>query len=376
MQLTQPEVEFKTVLVYTPLADSILDELRKHFETVLYFGVPQFVPLPAGAQLPTPSDYEQVDALFGFTVPPNLTNVKQTPRLKLFQGLSAGYGHITSTEFYKSVPEEGGQVTFASASGIHVSTIGEHVLGTVLMLYHKLHTIAVRHYTEQRWLTHAELGGNYIRELNTLKVGIVGYGHIGRETARLFHGCGSTIYALTRSGLPAPIGGFLLPHTGDPSGTLPAKYFSSSSRESFLAFFAECDVVVNTLPDSEATRNFVGEDELRAMKGDGVYVNIGRGTTTDQEALVKALQAEKGEGEEVAATGSLRIGGASLDVTVPEPLPTGHPLFILPNVVLTPHMSGLSTRYFENAAKVLEVNTDRMRLGKGALNAFKGKGEE
>ncbi|GAA5909962.1 hypothetical protein JCM6882_008413 [Rhodosporidiobolus microsporus] len=367
-----------TLVVYGPLnPPTLIDHLRTFFPVVHHFPVPNpFAPADQikDSELPTADALSEADAIFSFTVPGNLKSAEQVPRLKLFQGLSAGYGHISDTEFVKSLTDE--KITFANASGIHVSTIGEHVLGTVLMLYHKLHTIAVMLHNEQRWVSHIELGGNYIRELNTLKVGIIGYGHIGRETARLFHSCGSTILALTRSGLPSPIGGFLLPHTGDPAGVLPEQYYSSASRESTLAFFADCDVVVNTLPDSEATRGFVGEEELKAMKGDGVYVNIGRGTTTDQEALVKALQAKPAEGEEEDATGSLRIGGASLDVTQPEPLPTGHPLYTLPNVVLTPHMSGQSKKYFENAAKVLEVNVERMRAGRGALNAWRGKGEE
>lgn len=71
--------------------------------------------------------------------------------------------------------------------------------------------------------------------------------------------------------------------------------------------------MINTLPDSEHTQKFVRKEELKAMKGDSVYVNIGRGTTTDQEALVEALQAKRGENEQSDATGTLRIGGASLE---------------------------------------------------------------
>ena len=145
-------------------------------------------------------------------------------------------------------------------------------------------------------------------------------GHLrfsGRETARLFHSCGSKIYALTRNGQPTPESGYIIHGTGDPSGGLPEQYFATSSRSSTLSFFSACDVVVNTLPDSEHTRGFIGEEELEAMKGDAIYVNIGRGTTTNQEALVKALQAKPKDGEEEGATGTLRIGGASLECVYP-----------------------------------------------------------
>lgn len=204
------------------------------------------------------------------------------------------------------------------------------------MLTHKLNYLCYTMHVEQRWVPHKELGGQFIRDLPDLSVGIIGYGHIGvypellrsdsrdpadaepsasagRETARLFHSCGSKIFALTRTGLPTPESGYIIPHTGDPSGSLPAQYFSTSSRSSTLSFFSACDVVVNTLPDSEHTRKFVAEEELKAMKGDAIYVNIGRGTTTDQDKLVEALQAPAAQGEELSATGSLRIGGASLE---------------------------------------------------------------
>lgn len=107
-----------------------------------------------------------------------------------------------------------------------------------------------------------------------------------------------------------------LPSTGDPSGSVPTAYFSSQSRDARLAFFARCDVVVNTLPDSKATRGCMGREELSGMKGDAIYVNVGRGTTTDQEALVEALRARAGEGEERDAVGTLRIGAASLECVV------------------------------------------------------------
>jgi lactate dehydrogenase-like 2-hydroxyacid dehydrogenase len=139
----------------------------------------------------------------------------------------------------------------------------------------------------------------------------------GRETARLFKACGSTVVALNRTGKPAPEKGYILPGCGDPDGSIPSEWYSTQSHSSTLEFFSTCDVVVNTLPSSDATRGFVGREELRAMKGDAIYVNIGRGDTTDQEALIEALQARAGEGEEKGASGTLRIGAAALECVLP-----------------------------------------------------------
>lgn len=367
--MTQHTTEVSTVLVYllnAKLTPSLIRDLESTYDRVI---------LRLNGEEPTSQDLHDAQVIFGLLIPKELKRLDQVPNLKLYQAVSAGYSHITSTDFFKRLPESS-PLMFANASGIHVSTIGEHCLATVLMLYHKLHTLAVMLHNEKRWVKTEEIGGNFIRELTTLKIGIISYGHIGRETARLFRSCGSEIIALNRTGAPSPETGYILPGTGDPSGSIPTRYYSTSDRESTLSFFSDADVIINTLPDSEHTKKFVGREELTAMKGDGVYVNIGRGTTTDQDALVEALKGEKGEHEENDATGTLRIGGASLDVTDPEPLPDRHPLYSLPNVVLTPHMSGSSKLYFERAADLLRINVDRIRNGQGVLNSFRGRGEE
>ena len=77
-----------------------------------------------------------------------------------------------------------------------------------------------------------------------------------------------------------------------------------------------------------------------------------------------------------STTGPLKIGGASLDVTTPEPLPEGHALWTLPNTIISPHCSAYSVHYFELAADLLKVNVERLRAGKGGFNAWKGKSEE
>ncbi|GAA6060938.1 hypothetical protein JCM10212_003846 [Sporobolomyces blumeae] len=368
--MTQHSVDVNTLLIYLTnvhLKPALLDSLRSSFDRVIYYGQDDGEP--------SADDLAHADVFLGLQVPKRLESVDQVPRLKLFETVSAGFSHITDTPFFQNLPDES-DLMFANSSGIHVSTIGEHVLATVMMLYHKLHTIAITLHNEKRWMGPGDLGGMFIRELSTLKVGIIGYGHIGRETARLFHCAGSEIVALNRTGRASPESGYILAGTGDRAGALPTRYYSTSDRSSTLAFFSACDVVVNTLPDSEHTKKFVGRDELRAMKGDAVYVNIGRGTTTDQDALVEALEAEAGPDEKEDATGTLRIGGASLDVTEPEPLPSSSPLYTLPNVVLTPHMSGLSKLYFERATDLLKINVERVREGKGVLNAFRGRGEK
>lgn len=115
------------------------------------------------------------------------------------------------------------------------------------------------------------------------------------------------------------------------------------------------------------------------MKNDALYINVGRGQTNDEDALVRALQAGleagsgKGEGEE----GELRIAGASIDVTRVEPLAQGNALYTLENVVLTPHVSAFTSKYWELCMEVFRTNLGRvMEKGEGGLNAIRGRGEE
>ncbi|KAK4057480.1 hypothetical protein OIO90_001549 [Microbotryomycetes sp. JL221] len=374
--MTQHKIEMDTLLVLNPVyPPSILDDLRQQWSTVIYKPRKQFSPPQPDDVLPTDQDLAQADAILCFQLPDNLMSVQQVPKLKFVQALSAGFTQFEHHPFYKSLTSKD-DIIFASASGIHVSTIGEHVIATVMMLFHKLHLIAYRTRKHHKWFNASDEWGIYIRELRDLTVGVIGYGHIGRETARMAASMGAKVIALNRSGKPSPETGYIIQGTGDPSGSLPEQYYSTEDKQSTQEFFSRADVVVNTLPDSPQTRDFVGRDQLKAMKGNAVLCNIGRGTTIDQQALVEALQAKRSEDEAEDATGSLRVGGASLDVTEPEPLPDGHPLFSLENAIITPHMSGLSRDYFRRASDLLNVNADRIRRGRGALNAFRGKGEQ
>lgn len=120
---TAPKLE--TILITREIYPiSLLDDLRKVYRTVLYYPLP-FIPDPSDPSIHLPSAHElaSADVMLFMTVPPNLHDIKQMPKAKFFQSLMAGYTHITDHPFFKSIPESS-TVQFASASGIHVSTIG------------------------------------------------------------------------------------------------------------------------------------------------------------------------------------------------------------------------------------------------------------
>lgn len=124
--MTQHSAKISTVLVYllnAKLSPSLVHNLEQTYDRVI---------LCLDGAEPSPDDLEQADVIFGLTIPKNLKSIDQVPNLKLYQAVSAGFSHISSTDFFAGLPESE-PLMFANASGIHVSTIGEHCLATVLM---------------------------------------------------------------------------------------------------------------------------------------------------------------------------------------------------------------------------------------------------
>lgn len=212
-------------------------------------------------------------------------------------------------------------VWLTNSSGVHPFPISETVLAMMLAFTRKIHTY-VRQQTQQTW-HHAHLS----QEMHGRTVGILGAGAIGEETARLARAFGMRTLGLRRSGQPAP-------HVD--------RMFRPDELSTLLP---ECDYVVNALPLTPATHHLIGAREFALMKRSAFYVNIGRGGTNDEEALIAALREKT-------------IAGAGLDVFEQEPLPTGSPFWQLDNVILTPHSAG-STEHYDDRA--LAYFLDNMR---------------
>ncbi len=188
---------------------------------------------------------------------------------------------------------------------------------------------------------------------------------------------GAEVYAYTARPRPTPESrhddAYYVPGLGDPEGVLPAKWFSGTSTAEINAFLASgLDLLVIALPLTDQTRGMLGEAQFRVLaeaagvfgvEGDGdkkkagpkTYVtNIGRGPVIRTDDLIAALDA-----------GWIR--GAALDVTDPEPLPDGHPLWRTANVTITPHISGNSIRYVDRLLDIMDVNLARLSRGEDKL---------
>jgi phosphoglycerate dehydrogenase-like enzyme len=161
-----------------------------------------------------------------------------------------------------------------------------------------------------------------------------------------------TILASKRDARHLEDNGYILPGVGDPHGNLPDRIYPGEATRSMLA---ECDFIVNTLPDTPQTHHLFNETMFRAMKPASFFVNVGRGGTVNEQDLIRALK--KGW-----------IGGAGLDVFETEPLPESSPLWQLENVILTPHVSGFTPEYDDRATDLFAENLRRYLRGKPLLN--------
>ena len=287
------------------------------------------------------SRHPDVEILYTFHLPPNALAL--APGLRWVQLHSAGADHVLG----HSIFEVGLLVT--TTSGIHATPIAEYVLASILA--HRWRVgLWTRCQREGRWPS--DRWAMFARpELRGSTLGIVGYGSIGREVARLGQAFGVRVLAMRRSPGRADEG-YAVDHTGDLEGALPERFYAPAELQQMLG---ECDYVVLALPLTPATRHIIGEAELRAMKPTAYLVNIARGGLVDEVALVRAMQ----EGW---------IGGAGLDVFEQEPLPPDSPLWEQEQMLLSPHVAGFTPRYDERAAALFAANLARYLAGEPLLN--------
>ena len=287
---------------------------------------------------------EAVEVLYTFNTLPR--HREEMPNLRWIQLHSAGVEHVP-----RWLREESG-ILITTTSGIHAVPIAEYVFMSILAYFRRLPRML---YYQQRgewprgrWALFAD------GELRGATMGVVGYGSIGREVGRLAKAFGMRLLAMRRHGGRREDRGYVVPGTGDPEGGLPDDWYTP---DQVLEMLPQCDVVVVALPLTEETRGFIGARELAAMKPTAYLVNVGRGPTVDEAALVQALQ--KGQ-----------IGGAGLDVFEEEPLPPDSPLWRLENVILSPHVSAFSTRYDDRATALFAANLERYLAGRPLYNLY------
>jgi phosphoglycerate dehydrogenase-like enzyme len=191
--------------------------------------------------------------------------------------------------------------------------------------------------------------------------GILGYGAIGRQCARVAKAFGMDVVAFTMRERSTPEArvddSYVVPGTGDPEGLLPSKWFHGTTKESLNEFLAQdLDLLVISLPLTSLTWNMIAKEQFEILSKKNTFLsNIGRGPIVNTADMIQALE-----------NGTIR--GAALDVTDPEPLPKDHPLWKAPNVFITPHVSFQSKSRGRRVLEILECNLERLGEGKPLVN--------
>ena len=250
------------------------------------------------------------------------------PRVRWVHTRSAGVDNLLFPELIHS------PAVMTNGSGVFSQSLGEWVLGAIL--YFAKGT---------RRLVSSQIAAKWdpfdVVEISGQTLGIVGYGDIGRAVATRGRAMGMRILGLTRRG---PLL-YNMDHLVD-------QVFAPADR---IRMIAQCDYIVVAAPLTPDTRGMIGEPEFGAMKPDAVVINVGRGPVIDETALIRALSEKC-------------IKGAALDVYDHEPLPQGHPLYRLDNVLLSPHCADHTATWQDDAMRFFLAQFERFRKGEPLLN--------
>jgi len=322
------------VLVTMPFGEARLDRLRALAPDIA-----------VSAADPARADYRGIDVLYAGDPPRDLA---RAPRLKWVQVHMAGINALHDHPLYTK-----SAVAITTTSGVHAATIAEYALTVILALAHRVPRM-VEWRMKGRWPPDAQRWPLFVpTELRGAVLGVIGYGSIGRELARMTTtALGMRVLACKRDPSRRADDGYRLPGTGDPEGMLPEAWFAPAELREMLA---RSDVVVMCAPLTGETRAMIGAAELDAMKPSAFFVNVGRGATVDEAALAAALRAG-------------RLAGAAVDVFDEEPPPLGHPLYGLDDAIVSPHVSGFLASYDDRCTELFAENLRRFRTGTPLLN--------
>ncbi|HSE06705.1 MAG TPA: D-2-hydroxyacid dehydrogenase [Methylomirabilota bacterium] len=294
---------------------------------------------------PETADYTKTDVLYAGAPPRDLA---RAPALRWVQLHMAGVNALADHPLYTET-----EIPLTTTSGVHAATIAEYAVTMLLALAHRVPRMVEWQGRggwppdEQRWplFVPAEVRG--------ATLGIIGYGSIGRELARIAKSAfAMTVLACKRDPARRADDGYRLPGTGDPEGALPDEWLGPAQIDSLLA---RADVVVLSAPLTPETRGLIDARALARMKPSAFFINVGRGASVDEAALARALRERQ-------------IAGAAVDVFEREPPPPGHPLYGVDNVLVSPHVSGFLPSYDEKCSVLFAENVRRFLAGAPLLN--------
>ncbi len=248
--------------------------------------------------------------------------------VKLFQVLSAGFDRLDLNVFNKA------GIPVCNNAGANAPTVAEHAIMLMLAVYKKL---PLHHGGLQngKWIGHEH--ALVMRELRNKQVGIIGFGKIGQELARIANGFLATVAFYDVFDAPQEL-----------------KEEFSATQMTLPELLKTSDVISVHTPLTETTRGMMNKKTFAQMKSSAIFITTARGEVTVEADLIEAL--DKGI-----------IAGAGIDVFEQEPTPTDNPLFGRDNVVVTPHMAGTTIDTWARRLEIAFTNVQRVSKGETPL---------
>lgn len=244
---------------------------------------------------------QEADVAFGLPAP---DAVKNSPNVKWVQMASAGYDSFDKPDVRAWLNERG--IVVSNSSNIYLEPCAQHALTMMLSLSRRIPQAAVNQSTSRVWKQWDERKDTWLLKGQTVL--LLSYGAIAKRLCEMLAPFQMNVIAVRRN----------------VSGKESVKAITENELSEFLP---TADHVVNILPGGDETLNYMDAAKFSQMRRGSIYYSIGRGSTTDQAAIAEALN-------------SGHLSAAYLDVTSPEPLPSDHELWTLPNCYITPHTAG------------------------------------
>lgn len=309
--MSQP---FPKTVIYHPKADLYREHLHK--------AVPDLAPVLVTQPGDLPEALPDTEILICAEL--SADEAAMTRNLRWIQATSAGVERLLPARDHLR------DVLVTNARGIHSELMSDHVLAAMVMLQWDFPRI-LQDQSARRWRREPKVA------LAGKTVGVIGAGAIGGEIGRRASHFGMRVLGIRRSGEPLP--GF-------------DEVFRPERLDQVLA---ECDFICIAVPATGETNRLIGAAQFDAMKEGAFFINIARGSIVDEDALIVALMAGK-------------LAGAALDVFEKEPPDDDNPLWDLPNVIMTPHVSGMLDTNEERLVAIFADNLRRYRSGEPLRN--------
>ena len=257
-------------------------------------------------------------------------------RVRWLSSVAAGLDGIVTPALLAS------GIAITNASGVHGPNIAEHVLAMMLMFTRGLPKL-FRAQLARRWDRNLTSRSEAFGELTGKTLLIVGLGRIGEAIAVRARPFGVRVVAVKHD-----------PSTRHDAGVAVDELLGLDALDEALG---RADHVCVTVPLTPATHHLIDARRIARLRAGAFLYNISRGAVIDEAALVDALRAGK-------------LGGAGLDVFEEEPLPETSPLWDLDNVILTPHVAGVTPLYYQRTAALFADNLDRFLAGQPLANRY------